>query len=398
MPKAIVLGLDVTGLGTVRGLADGGVDVYGLLLSPINSPGKFSKLCQVINLVHLHDNSELLCLWLYDFAKKCDDKPVVIPTSDVYALMLAENRDKLSTVCRFWSNSYTDIHKIISKDLLYEISSEAGVPVPPYLIDFSEDSIAEWCLRNPPPYILKPYYHGSARNSLGDKNKVFARKEEFVEYANATDCSGLIAMRILKGGDGHIYDCYGLCDANGDIVTLASHLRIRQYKPDFGTTCFGEIPSSPDAVDENKLFELTELLLSKMNYHGIFGIEWLQDKITKELYMLDFNARPFSSISHLNDCGLNLSFHAYRELCGLDISKIPYKPKLKHLYWLDFNRDLMSFLLSRRGGGELGLYGWFKSIARSRSFACWRLKDPGPSFCRFLGLFSSRNLMKFLGR
>ena len=132
----------------------------------------------------------------------------------------------------------------------------------------------------------------------------------------------------MLGGDGHILDCYGLCASHCRPITLASHRRIRQGPANFGTTSYGEIPLRGDEAMESRLFDYTSRLLGGLKYHGIFGIEWLHDRETGELYLIDFNARPFSSIGHLHDCGLNLPLLAYRELCGEDLSHVPIRPTL----------------------------------------------------------------------
>ena len=136
--------------------------------------------------------------------------------------------------------------------------------------------------------------------------------------------------------------------------------------------------------DESAIFEKTERLLSVIRFHGIFGIEWLHDKKTGQFYLIDFNARPFSSIGHLTACGLNLPLLAYRELIGDDLAGLEQRPVLKHKYWIDLLRDLRSSRLS----GVMGWSDWFRSILRCRSFAYWDWRDPGPGLYRVLQIFT----------
>ncbi|NIR58450.1 MAG: hypothetical protein GWO02_02465 [Gammaproteobacteria bacterium] len=180
---------------------------------------------------------------------------------------------------------------------------------------------------------------------------------------------------------------------------MASHRRIRQLRPDFGTTTFGEIPACTGEAREERLFEVTERLLSKVRYHGIFGIEWLHDVDDDELYLLDFNARPFSSIGHLVDCGLNLPLAAYRELCGESPLGLQPRPPLRHGYWLDFNRDLESFAI-KHTRGVLGWREWLATLSRARSFACFTLRDPGPGIYRLgqLAGVVARGVSKYVTR
>ena len=197
---------------------------------------------------------------------------------------------------------------------------------------------------------------------------------------------GLIIQRILKGGDGRIYDCYGLCDKNGQVRTMASHRRIRQIKPHFGVTCYGEIPSDPPGIGQQELFDLTRKLLAKVRYHGIFGIEWLYERDTKRLYLLDFNARPFLTIGHLGDCGLNLPLVAYRELCGDELDGFPLVPELRRILWLNYWPHLHSFLKERGRAGR-SWKGYFGELLRSRSFALWDFNDPIPACYKPVNIF-----------
>jgi predicted ATP-grasp superfamily ATP-dependent carboligase len=125
---------------------------------------------------------------------------------------------------------------------------------------------------------------------------------------------------------------------------------------------------------ETKLFDFTRRLLSEVGYHGIFGIEWLHETTTDELYVIDFNARPFLSIGHLIDSGLNLPLLAYLELIGHDLDDVRPLPVLKRLLWMNVLRDSRTLRQCR----NITLMAWLGSILRCHSFAVWNSADPGP--------------------
>jgi predicted ATP-grasp superfamily ATP-dependent carboligase len=278
------------------------------------------------------------------------------------------------------------LERIVGKDGLYATATRAGVPVPPAIVEPSLADLEQWCPGNPAPYFAKPYYQGIEVAALKEKNRVFATKEELISFVTEHGSRALIVQRKLRGGDGWIFDCYGYCDRGGRVVTLASHRRIRQLPVDTGTTCYGEIPAAPKSRGEQALFDLTTRLLEGLGYHGIFGIEWLQDRETDELYILDFNARPFSTVNHLKDCGLNLPFLAYRDLVGEDISRTPRTPKLVHKTWIGVNRDLVAFRTTRSADRGSWLR-WIRDVAGARSFAFFTFRDPGPGVDQLRRLF-----------
>ncbi|KRT54435.1 hypothetical protein [endosymbiont of Ridgeia piscesae] len=132
-------------------------------------------------------------------------------------------------------------------------------------------------------------------------------------------------------------------------------------------------------LPNNYLFQSDSLPPKKLlPFHGIFGIEWLEDKRTGKLHLIDFNARPFSSIGHLQDSGLNLSYLYYKELLGTDISDQPLKPVLRHKDWIDLKGDIKSFRQHQRRG-DLSIGNWLLSLMRCRSFTFFRWHDLRPS-------------------
>jgi D-aspartate ligase len=386
LPKAIVLSHVVTGLATVRGIAKGGVEIHCVTFQK-NEPTHFSRYCKHIKLIGLQDQEEKLIHWIIDYSQKLGGRPVVIPTSDAHALMLAKNSHILLPHCRIGLTSYKNLQNIIYKNNLYKIAEAAGIPTIPSLIEPSVEQIVGWSSNNVGPYFLKPAYEGNPNCSLTNKNMVIESRDLLISYATENGTEALIIQRFIQGGDGYIFDCYGTCDCDGHVVTMASHRRWRQMPQDTGTTTYGEIPAAPENKTEKEMFALTEKLINKLNYNGIFGLEWLQDRETGDLFVLDFNARPFSSIGHLTDCGLNLPLLAYKDLIGESLKSVPKYPKLKHSFWIDAIRDLES--CKRRSNWSLAEWlGWIKTFVHCRSFAYWDLKDLGP------GLFRTSELVK----
>ena len=381
--KAVVLGLGITGLACVRLLSKKDILVYGVSLFK-DDEGITSSRCKHINLWHLNEDYDKIADWLEDFVREFSDPPVVFPTSDLFALMLAKRFDRLKGICRIWENSLEGLNKIISKNHLYNIAEEAGVPIPPSMISPQYEMLDAWIKKTTGPFLIKPYYVGTG--VLDSKNKSFNSSKELLNFVKSrhNGTSGLIIQRILRGGDGRIYDCYGITDKSGKVRTMASHRRIVQVPPDFGVTCFGEIPAEPPVIGEKGLFDLTQKLLNSINYHGIFGIEWLYEKDSDNLFLLDFNARPFLTIGHLGDCGLNLPYWAYLDLCGNALEDLQLVPKPQKKYWLAFWSYLSAIQKKQKSNKKWKEF--FSAIFRSRSFAIWSINDPMPACWKFINI------------
>lgn len=373
LPSAIVLSSGFTGLATIRGLARGGMAVYAAT-DGSSQATDLSRHCRPLRRPERLSDDASSTQWLIDFCRSLPTRPVVLPTSDHDALWLARHAPALRPLCAFSSSSREELLRIVSKDGLYAAAAQSGVPVVPSITEPSLEALDAWSLAHAAPYLIKPFYNRIATSALRQKNLLVHSRDDLLAYVAKAGSRAIIVQRKIDGGDGFILDCYGLCDASGQPVSMASHRRIRQCPPHFGSTSFGEIPARGDDALEAKLFDYTARLLQGLRYHGIFGIEWLQCRVSGELYVIDFNARPFSSIGHLTDCGLNLPLLAYRELLGHETARAAPRPALAHLYWADFLGEAYGFRVT----DEATWRAWLGSLLRCRSFAVWDWRDPGP--------------------
>lgn len=382
-PSAIVLCRAVTGLATVRALHRAGVDVHAFVFAEHDHIRR-SRCATLIDVPPAAHGGETLVALLIDYAKRLARRggnPVVIPTSDEHALLLSEHADELLPHCRVWTTQIDELKRIISKDGLYAVARRLDLPTVPSVIAPTLDELTAWSADNPAPYFLKPFYVGVTGSRLKQKNLMLATRAELLDYVARNGAQALIVQRLIRGGDGYVFDCYGLCDAQGKVVTMATHRRWRQHRPDCGATSFGEIPACLPDAGEQALLKQTERLLSGLRYHGIFGIEWLFDRETGAFYLIDFNARPFMSLGHLTSCGMNLPALAYQELLGQLPDRVERVPKLKHLWWVDLLRDLQTFR-EQRVNGRLTFAEWLTSVLRCRSAAYLDWRDLGPGLAR----------------
>jgi len=380
---AIVLCNTVTGIATVRALAESGVAVHACVFRE-DDPLSASRHAIKVPCFHLQNDEVGLVRFLTQYAQKLGNRPVLIPTGDAHALLLSKYAAELDPVCRIWQLPYGDLARVVNKTMLYEAARTADVPTIPSLSAPTLDEVSEWSLQHPGPYILKPSYEGVGTCKLRAKNLVLEGREQLLSYVKSHGAESLVIQRMIRGGDGNIFDCYGLCDRNGRVVSLTSHHRIRQYPPDFGATSMGEIPAPLPNRDEQFLFAATERLFNRVRFHGIFGIEWLRDEKTGAFYLIDFNARPFLTVGHLRDCGVNLPLLAYRDLLGESLGSVNPRPAVKRLRWVYLRKDLDTFRMLRTTGRRLGTMQWLMSVASCRSFAYVTWRDPMPGLLLFL--------------
>jgi D-aspartate ligase len=370
----------------VRALAASGVDVHAFLFGRAD-PLHHSRYAIKIPCYQLNDDPDGLVQLLIAYGKKLGGRAVLLPTGDAHALLLAKHAAQLRPHYRLWELPYEDLGRIVNKTTLYQAARTAGTPIIPSLAMPTVAEVTEWSQHHAGPYLLKPSYDGIGTCKLRGKNLLLETRELLVNYVRNHGTDALVIQRMIRGGDGNIFDCYGLCDEQGRVVSITSHQRLRQFPPDFGTTSFGEIPAALLSRDEQTLFSQTEQLFNVVKYHGIFGIEWLREETTGKFYLIDFNARPFLTIGHMLDCGVNLPLLAYRELTGQSLADVKLRPVMQRKRWVYLSNDIDTFR-ELRAGGRLGFLSWLLSLATCRSFAYISWSDPLP------GLYAVLKVLK----
>lgn len=375
-PQAIVLCKLLTGLATTRALARHGVAVHAVLFDA-QDPLLVSRYPQAVSLLPADTDDAVLLAHIRKLASGMPSQPVLMATCDQLALFVARHQQQLSGICHVWATPYTALAQIIEKEQLYALAESAGVPLIPWTRCEDPAQLEAWVEQHEPPYIIKPSFGGKPDVDLQEKNRTVPTRDAFWRFLNGRKGNGLLIQRLLKGGDGEIYDTYGYCDAQGRVRTICTHRRLRQNPPHFGTTTYGEIPSMRDPGDD-VIIDHTLKLLAKAGYHGIFGIEWLRDTSTGAFYLIDFNARPFSSIGHLEDCGLNLPWIAMRDLLGDPLSELPVRPTLPHMLWVNLIRDVQARRHQPKSE-RLPLGVWLRSVWQAGGHAYFDWHDLRPA-------------------
>jgi predicted ATP-grasp superfamily ATP-dependent carboligase len=373
-------------MATVRALAEGGVDVHAFVFRR-EDPLHHSRYAVKIPCYHLQDDPAGLVQLLIAYGKKLGGRPVLLPTGDAHALLLAKHSAELQPHYRIWDLPSESLGRIVNKTTLYQAARSAGTPVIPSLSTPTIAEVVEWSLQHPGPYLLKPSYDGIGTCKLRTKNLLLETREQLVNHVSLHGSDSLVIQRMIRGGDGNIFDCYGLCDREGRVVSITSHQRLRQFPPDFGTTSMGEIPAALPSRDEQFLFAATEQFFNTVRFNGIFGIEWLREETTGAFYLIDFNARPFLTIGHLYDCGVNLPLLAYRELTGQSLADVKPRPVVQRKRWVYISNDIDTFR-ELRATGRLDFITWLLSLATCRSFAYVSWSDPLPGIHSLLNVFT----------
>jgi predicted ATP-grasp superfamily ATP-dependent carboligase len=375
-PPAIVLGLGVNGLSVARALAAEGVDVHGVWTGS-GEPGRFSRSCRAVAAGPIASGERSFIDWLARYATGLD-RPVVLPTSDRFALWLARNRDRLDPVCRSWANGAGVLETLLSKDRFHALLTAASLRSPPTLIEPSPAELREWCAVHPGPYLIKPFHENALPNPLGAKNRVVPTAEALDgESARRGGLRGLLVQRMIQGGDGWHYTVAGLCDRTGALRGLVTKRKLIQYPPDSGIVARACLPSC-HGDEEEVLLDAARAVLRTVPYHGLFGCEWVKDRESGEIFALDFNPRSLYGNSHILAAGVNLPYLAYRDLCAEDLADVPERPRVRSVLWTDAWGCAGAWSRLRRSN-TFPLLALLRVLRHTDAWALWTWRDPLPA-------------------
>ena len=369
-----MLGLGVNGLSVARALASKGVEVHGVW-SGGREPGRYSRHCRTTAVAPV-DSEQDFVEWLSEHTGHLD-RPVVLPTSDRFALWLARHRPRLAETCRLWTNGAEVVESLIRKDRFYSIVTSASLRSPAFLVAPEEAELRPWCALHPGPYLIKPFHEDALSNPLGAKNRVAPTADELLAFSAEPGLAGLLVQRMLRGGDGWHYTVAGLCERSGRLRALVTKRKLIQYPPDRGIVAHACIPACDTAAEETVFLDATKRLLGAVRYHGLFGCEWLKERASGEIFALDFNPRSLYGNSHILAAGVNLPYLAYRDLCGDELTDIPERPAVRRVLWADAWGCAGAW--SRlRGTGRLSWRALLSAVLASNAHAVWSWRDPLP--------------------
>ena len=384
-PPAVILGAGVNGLGIIRSLAMNNVPLYGLYTKK-EEVGRYSRYVNSIKMPDLKKEPDKFLEKLLSFGSKLNYRSFLIPERDSYASFVSENRKILEKFFIFNILHKDILDRVLDKKGNMELAIKHNVLSPRTIYLNNESDVDEIVNEFKFPIIIKPLDTFSTRFPGNKKNIVIDNSKLLVSLINDHEYlfGNSIIQELIIGLDGNIVICSVYFSKNSEPLAVYTGRKIRQYKPDYGVTCFGISEYIPE------IEQISINFLKKMQYIGLGTLEFVRDKSSGLYYFIEINGRSYYHNSLFTDCGVNLSYIAYCDALGLEIKSNYYKQK-ENIIWLDFSRDLASFFLKHREH-KITISEWLLSIIKARSFAVFNKSDIKPF------LFSTLLLIKNLYR
>jgi len=336
---AVVLGLYVNGIGTIRSLAeDRKIRILGV--GGKNEIGMASKyLYKGYSLKNSSDSSELL--YILETIRDTYGNAIIIPTgSDFWVKFLVDNGERLSPIKVFYRNDTLDVMR---KSYQIELARKLGIPCPLTREIKNLEQLEDASRALVSPYVIKPVSRNTKKERF--RIKVLTTNTQLIDTLAPLISLGeeYVVSELVPGDDSNLYT-YGSYANNGKVIREFYGRKLTQIPSDFGVVGTAE---SLESIPGLKI--QSEKLLSEINFTGISQIEYKFDERTNEYKLIEINPRSWMWANLASACGVNLPLAQYYFETGReDLLRKVGKRTVRHLYFINGTSILYNMFLERR--------------------------------------------------
>ena len=376
------MGLDVSGYGIVRSLADEGVPIVGLWRRE-DEAGRLSRYCTAIRVAP--DSDERWIETILALARRYDH-PALFPSNDRYAELLARHRAVLEGPCRFHWVDEALIGAVLDKARIGVVCRQAGLPLPRTHLPEGPD-ISMQAAAFAFPCLVKPRTGFRIALPAGAKVIVCRDAAQLTAlYRRAPHLTGVtVWQEIIEGGDPDVLQGTALCVRPGEVAAIACMRKIRQHPMGYGITSLGRTEYVAEVVLQ------TAQLVAALQWRGIASAEFKRSARDGRYYFIELNPRmPWYNVL-FRDAGINLAYVAW---CDLMNEPPPDTRQTDGVRWISLANDATTSWRRWRDG-SLSPWQWLRSVAGAQSFSWYEAADPEPALgtaVRLSGLVAARRL------
>lgn len=370
-PQAVVIGLNINALGTVRALGRRGVRVVAISAHN-RTPSEFTRYCEKIVYRDLMQDEAAVLEPLEQLSRRLDGPAVVFPSSDLHLPALAAHRADLERHYRLPLPEERVLQTVLDKSRFYRFAQAHDLPVGAVHFPVDEDDIRRLASEVSYPCVLKPSLATPTWRRQGLKIIPINDPDELVrQYGAARPYHDeFVLQEVVPGPDSALHFSLTYLNAAGSSLAMFTGRKLRQWIPRFG------ISSMALSEWNQEVSDLSLHVLDALTYRGYGSVEFKRDPRNGRLLMTEVTARTWYPHALSERCGINLPFLAYADLLGHPLPEIPatYEQGAK---WIDEVGDFRSARAYWREG-ELSLGDWARSYRGKKYWALLTWDDPLP--------------------
>lgn len=289
--------------------------VRSAVVAERGAPVRFSRFVDHrIDLVDPWTEPERLIDRLVEFARRQDERPVLVYGGDPDLLMISRHRHVLAEHFRFAVPNADLVEDLVDKQRFQALAGRLGLPVPPSVLLQPSVCPPPTDFPAPFPLVLKPVTRETRRW------QPMAGSAKAIEVASLSDlrdrwpaltASGgaFLAQQLVAGPESRIESYHVYTDDEGAIVGEFTGVKIRTYPTTFGNSSAVAISAVDDVLD------LGRSLVAKLQLRGVAKLDFKRDTDDR-LVLLEVNPR-FSLWHHPGAlAGVNIPALYYADMVG----------------------------------------------------------------------------------
>lgn len=357
VPVVVLVSSQHGGLGIIRSLGREGIPVYGVHQSKWEAAARSRFLQRVFVWDFSSATVDDSVKFLLKLAQTIEKKPILIPTSDVTAGVVAENAGQLGDQYLLATPSSEVVHQFSCKKRTHDLCHKLGVPTAVTALVQSKEEALDFARTWNFPIIVKGR-DGAFRLRKKETARIaiVSGEQELLNIFDQnlmTGAPGLILQEYIAGGDDTVWMFNGYFNDQSQCLFGATGRKLRQFPAHRGSTSLG-ICAKNETVEAQ-----TARLMEAVRYRGPLDMGYRFDARDGQYKLLDVNPR------------IGSTFRLFAAENGLDVSRvlylhltqqtIPPSPVCEGRKWIVENNDLVSSLRGMRKG-ELTAGAWFRSL------------------------------------
>jgi D-aspartate ligase len=292
------------GVGAIRTLGRLGVPVYAITEDRF-TPAAVSRYCQdsFVWPTTGRESSEELVGGMLAIGRRLGRKAVVIPTDEEAAVLVGEHAGELSE-CFLFPRVRPDLpRKLGSKQGLYELCLEHGVPAPASAFPATAAELAAFAATAAFPVVAKnrePWVRLSAPAVAG--TTLVRTPEELLALGRDWgETPSVILQDYIPQADAQDWITHLYCDASFTPVVTFTGVKVRSWPPRAGmTACAYTVPNPA-------LARMAERFCAAIGFTGVADLDWRLDLRDGQYKLVDFNPR------------VGAQFRLFETTAGIDV-------------------------------------------------------------------------------
>lgn len=312
--NAVILGTDHNSYSVARSFYEAFSKKPLVIGAAVLVPFYKSKIADVYTTKGFSSDEEIFANFINEVIEKRDeDEFVFFAPTERYVEILLKNQAKFNFTYHIPYPNYEWAEKLLKKSEFYSYLEKIGVSYPKTLvinkdnidsIDFSGevflkaddyDALLDSSCEN----IQKGYHLKDS-----DEAKAVLRKVYDSDFRG-----DFICQNFINGTQGSEYSLNGYRSKDGKISFVLARNLLSDLRPMWVGNHLVQVDH-----DDSLMYALAEKIVTSLDYHGLFNIDFKKDSKTGEVFVLEMNIRQGRTFYYSTLAGVNLIELAVNDL------------------------------------------------------------------------------------